>query len=176
MVIGQMVSKRVISRAVTRHCEEMTLEEKAGLKRNLARTYQGLHWTFWKLPPFQKGVRELFPQDDALVTNTATESQISEAPKGTCPAEIKPGVKLCPVRYVQQTDKSRIPENIVQARCNCEHCFHVNSSLLVGKCEEVQVLTPVLRRTVGECKYKQDIEHVTIACTCRMQQLEIVNV
>lgn len=94
--------------------------------------------------------------------------------KRICANKIKPGMKLCPVHYVMEYDENRIPENIVHVRCNCKYCSQKNSPLLAGRCEKEYAFTPVLRRTDGECEYKHFMEHVAVACTCKMHKIRTI--
>lgn len=70
----------------------------------------------------------------------------------------------CPVHYALNHDVTRIPVNLVHARCNCHSCVHNHS--FKNACHPVYVHTPVLRRDVETCEYFPALEQVPVACEC----------
>ncbi|XP_053408028.1 uncharacterized protein LOC128559697 [Mercenaria mercenaria] len=170
LVFGHLFS----ARGAARRCGELSQRNKDNLMVNLTTEDAfGLHWSFWLLPSVQRAAEEQIPRADVSLSKRSKHSFLYGEFGRRCPKRNRPGVNVCPVHYVMQSDKNRIPENIVHVRCNCKHCFHNDSSTLIGKCEKEYIYTPVWRRNETNCEYVKIMESVAVACTCNIKNIEI---
>lgn len=83
-------------------------------------------------------------------------------------------VDSCPYHYQVSYDQYRIPQSIVQVKCNCDSCIgrRPNGSLQElrdGSCSEVMIRRPVLRQCSNKKKkvYTVRYEEYAVACTCK---------
>ncbi|XP_053408029.1 uncharacterized protein LOC128559698 [Mercenaria mercenaria] len=154
-------------------CSKLSQRRKDYLIGNLTTGDFGLHWSFWLLPPIQRVAKQHIPPAHVSLAKRSRHSFLYGEFGRRCPKRNRPGVNLCPVHYVMQNDKNRIPENIVHVRCNCKHCFHNDSSTLIGKCEKAYAYTPVWRRNETKCEYVKIMESVAVACTCNIRNKRV---
>ncbi|XP_060607465.1 uncharacterized protein LOC132759672 isoform X2 [Ruditapes philippinarum] len=159
---------------VKRKCDELSRQSVDELMKNITTENSKLHWSFWLLPSLQKAAEENIEHAELSVTKRLRNSFLYGEYGRRCPKRNIPNMKVCPVYYVMQNDKNRIPENIVHAQCNCKHCFKSRSSLLTGKCEKVYGQTIVWRRNETTCEYYTSLERVAVTCTCQISDLTII--
>lgn len=77
-------------------------------------------------------------------------------------------VSSCPWHYVLNVDPNRIPQSIVEARCNCRNRPCVGGSGN-SRCEPLKYNIRVLRKygcEDGVFLYKRTFETITVGCTC----------
>lgn len=82
-------------------------------------------------------------------------------------------IKLCPHYLEMQYDENRIPNIIIQAKCRCKQCLHINKSHS-SRCEQMKYYTRVYRVTgcdenTGFYTYEEVWEPVAVGCQCKIR-------
>lgn len=83
-------------------------------------------------------------------------------------------VDSCPYHYQLNYDRFRIPQYIIQVKCNCDNCIGRKpdgslQELHDGRCTEVMIPRKVLRLCSKKRRkvYTVRIEEYAVACTCQ---------
>jgi hypothetical protein len=85
-------------------------------------------------------------------------------------------LSICPWHANVQIRENRYPMMVSHAKCNCQHCLHLNRDAIKldaqFKCAPVYRLTPALIRdencdpTVGVYEWKPILEKIAVSCVC----------
>ncbi|KAL4232180.1 Interleukin-17 [Mactra antiquata] len=136
----------------------------------MLRTLSTVHWTYFLLTSLKSQSEESLPQ----IKPPPSKTTFLHGNYGRkCPARNSyDNMEDCPVYYVLDHDKNRIPDNIVRAKCSCKACRHERSQYFtMNTCEPVYTYTPVWRRNTTDCEFRQILEYVPVSCTCRSKQI-----
>lgn len=83
-------------------------------------------------------------------------------------------VDSCPYHYKLNYDRFRIPQSIIQVKCNCDNCIGRKpdgslQELHDGRCTEVMIPRQVLRLCRNKTRkvYTLLYEEYAVACTCQ---------
>lgn len=83
----------------------------------------------------------------------------------------------CPHHFIKNTDKNRIPEIIIEARCNCNEIQTCLDGIPGSRCKPVKYFIPVLRyngrrHKCDAFRYTQTVEEITVGCTCTYPKMD----
>lgn len=93
-----------------------------------------------------------------------------------CPAystlDIGESLPLCPTYQELDSDNTRIPSDIIQTRCRCDHCVLRHRHRQQNLCKPVVRHIPVLRKLGckdGIYEYGEFLEGVSVTCVCEIK-------
>ncbi|OWF44549.1 uncharacterized protein LOC110458246 [Mizuhopecten yessoensis] len=108
---------------------------------------------------------------------TRSRNQVFGGVDQDCPSYRLPqkgeNLPLCPTFQEVDSDPTRIPSDIVQTRCRCEHCVLRHKHRRQHMCKPVLRHIPVLKKVgcvAGVFEYREFLQEVSVACDCMKKQ------
>lgn len=153
----------------------LACREPPAYRRQSHRLPVNVHESFLSLPILR--TLDLRPQLNITKGRQATIHLLGEK---TCPSENGTlvhtgnyipevvsskinGGTACPWHHVLNINKRRIPQVLVEAKCNCNHCIQGSKNTW---CVGINKVLFRARCNSGEYSYTETLEEVNVGCTC----------